>query len=310
MKKIGIALGGGGARGLAHIGVLKILENSKVPVYAISGISMGAIIGAAYAIEPNIEKLEKRVREILSGSVFSKLRIEMLQSETGKNEKSTFLEKAKSFIINGYIHIVEETKPAFFMLDKLEELVYGLLPDIDISDTKLPFACVATDLTNGKEKVFTKGSIRKCVIASSCIAGVFPPLLMDGFYYNDGGYVGSIPVKVLKDLGADYIIASDVKSRSMRWEKVSKAKDVISRSNYITGALLSEYMLKEADLVISPAVKHINWTGFNKIDFLIKKGEKAMFFKIVELKTVTGYKNLIDKIINFFKYFSSSRPNK
>ena len=299
MKKIGLALGGGGARGLAHIGVLKVLESAKVPIHGISGISMGAILGAFYAIEPDAAKLEKSVREILSGPSFTKLRIEALEADSIENPG--FLDKARSFIRNGYLHIVQETKPAFFTLERLEEIVCGLLPDIDISQTKIPFACVVTDLTNGAAKTFTKGSLRDCVIASSSIAGVFPPVLIDGVYYNDGGYVGSVPVRAVKELGVDFVIASDVKSKVVKVKELRRAKDVILRSEYITGALLNEYMLKEADIVIAPKVKHINWTGFNKTDFLINRGEKAALLKVVEVKAVLGYKSLVDKIKSFFR---------
>src|ERR1035437_8966023 len=103
MKKIGLALGGGGARGLAHIGVLKVLESAKVPIHSISGISMGAMLGAFYAIEPDAAKLEKRVRDILLGSSFGQLHIELLGSES--KEKPGFIDKAKLFLMNGYIHL-------------------------------------------------------------------------------------------------------------------------------------------------------------------------------------------------------------
>jgi NTE family protein len=302
MKKIGLALGGGGARGLAHIGILKVLENAKVPIHAISGISMGAILGACYAIEPDVEKLETRVREVLAGKSFKSLRMDMFKSE--KNEKSSvsFLEKARSFIINGYMHIVEETKTAFFTLEQLEKIVCALLPDIDIADTKIPFACLVTDLSNGKAKVFTKGSLRTSVIASSSIAGIFPPVVIDGIYYNDGGYVGSVPVQAVKDIGADYVIACDVKSKVLKINKILMAKDVVSRSEYITGTILNNCILEESDIVISPAVKHITWTGFDKVDFLIQKGESAALFKVPEIKLSVGYNNIVDKIKRLFGF--------
>ncbi|MCB4792764.1 MAG: patatin-like phospholipase family protein [Elusimicrobia bacterium] len=298
MKKIGLALGGGGARGLAHIGVLKVLENAKIPIHSIAGTSMGAILGACYAVEPDASKLEKRVRDILSGPSFTKLQIETLRSDS--KGKHSFIERAKSLFMNGYIHLVEETKPSFFTIERLEEIVCGLLPDIDISRTKIPFACVVTDLSNGTAKTFTKGSLRECVIASSSIAGVFPPVVIEGVYYNDGGYAGSVPVNAVKELGVDYVIACDVKSKVLKFDKFSKAKDIISRSEYITGSILNECIIAEADLVISPGVKHINWTGFNKIDFMIKKGEQAALFKIIEIKAVLEYKNIIDRIKKLF----------
>jgi NTE family protein len=300
LKKIGLAIGGGGARGLTHIGILRVLEKEKIPIYCIAGTSMGAIIGACYAVEPDINLLESRIREILTGPLFSRMRLDFY-GDRKLNPKKGLLSKTKSFIVDGYLHFVRETSFSFLPLEKLEQFINILLPDIKISDTKIPFACVATDLTNGRERIFTQGALRKCILASSAIPGLFPPVNIDGIYYNDGGSVNVTPINAAKRLNADYIIACDVKSRIMRWEKPEKAKEIIARSNYITGTLLNMINLKKADIIISPAVKHIHWTGFNKIDFMIEKGERAALQRIWRIKAAIKYKILLKNVIRLFK---------
>lgn len=301
MKKIGLALGGGGARGLTHIGILRAFERERIPIHSIAGTSMGSIIGACYAVEPDIDKIEARVKEVLAGSMFSKLRIDFLDTKKRSSGGINLIRKTRSFIVSGYLHFIGETQYAFMPLEKLEQFVNVLLPDIDMTETKIPYACVATDLTNGREKIFTKGSLRKSVLSSSSIPGVFPPVYIGGIYYTDGGAVNVTPVKAVKMLGGDFIIACDVKSRIVRWEEPEKASEIMSRSNYITGVLLNKFQLKEADMTISPAVRHIHWTGFDKMDFMIKKGEKATLQKMWEIKTAIKPKSLWERVFEFFK---------
>jgi len=299
MKRVGLALGSGGARGLAHLGIIRALEEAKIPIYCLSGSSMGALIGASYAIDPNINNLEAKVREILLGSSFNKMRLNFLNNPAPKDKKN-FLKKTRNLIIEGYLNFVKETQVSFMSLEKLEDIISQFLPDIDIAETKLPFACVATNLNNGREQIFTKGPLRKCVMASSSIPGVFPTVNIDGHYFTDGRYVNTTPIKAAKLLKADYVIACDVKSKAMRWDKPEKATRLISRSNYITSILLHEHQLKEADIIISPRVKHIHWTGFDKINFLIKKGAQATALKIPQIKADLKKTDFLKKLKSFF----------
>jgi NTE family protein len=298
MKRVGLVLGGGGARGLAHVGVLRVLEREKIPFYCISGTSMGAIIGGCYACNPDINSVEKTVLDALSSSLFSRMKFSLFKQEH-EAEKKTFMSRAQSFIKNGYFHLVEETKPALLEISALEVMIHRLLPDIDIRDTKIPFACVATDLTHGVEKVFTRGSLRKCVMASASIPGIFPPVVIDEVYFTDGGAVSVTPVKAARQLGADFIIASDVKSRIVKWEQPDKAKEIIARSNYVTGVLLNDIHLKEADTVISPAVKHMHWSEFDKLRFMAQEGEKAAASRVWEIKAKLRYRNAWDALSRF-----------
>ncbi len=282
MAKVGIALGGGGARGLAHIGVLKALQKNNIVVDCIAGASMGAIVGALYAVEPDINIVETKIRMLLSKTI-EDMKISSLMQ--GAISHHSFLIKMRDFIKNGYLHIIGETRASFIGIDRLNAPIISLLPDIDIRETKIPFVCVAIDLNGCKEKVFNKGSLREAVLASASIPGVFPPILVDGCWLADGGYAGSTPIRPLKKyFHPDVVIGSDVKSLGGHFEKPDKAREIIDRAKYITGIILNEVYLEEADIVISPDIKNLHWTAFDKLDLLIERGESAANAKIGAFK--------------------------
>lgn len=299
MKKIGLALGGGGARGFAHIGILKAFEAAKIPVCCISGTSMGAIIGGAYAADPDARRLENNVRELLASEVFSVMRFDLFK-KSGKEHEPGIISKTKNLILNSYIHIVEETKVSLIGLGKLEEAVNFIVPDIDIAETKIRFSCTATDLSKGVGKLFEKGSLRRAVLASASIPGIFPPVLINGSYYCDGGQVNNTPVAAVKAMGADFAVACEVKSDLKHYESFQKARDVLFRANNVTNVMLHELQLKDADMVISPPIKHLHWTDFDKIDAIISGSEKEAQLKLSQLKKHTGKPDFIQKILRFF----------
>jgi NTE family protein len=299
MKKTSLVLGGGGARGLAHIGVLKALEKEKIRFDMIVGTSMGSIIGAAYAVNPDAGQVEALIRSALKCSAFASMKLNLF-TEKPEDQKNIF-EKAGDFIKYGYIHIAEHTKYSLLDIEKLNQIINDILPDIDMSQTKIPFYCVATDLTNSAEKVFSKGSLRKAVLASSSIPGVFPPILIDGVFYCDGGSVNVTPVSAARGLGAKVILAVDVKSQVMKWEKPEIAKEIVSRSNYVTGVILNNIALSDADIIIRPAVKQLHWSDFDKTDMIIKEGEIATAAMSPRIKARLNPLSLIERIKSIFK---------
>lgn len=286
--KIGLALGGGGARGLAHIGVIRVLKANKIPIDMIAGTSMGAVIGAMYALEPDINMVEEKAKELLASDAFKKLHVEFLQQ--GKEE--TFIKRFISHLKQTYLYNLTRTKLSLVSQEKVEGILNELLPDRDISETKIPFVAVATDLTRAEEMVFNKGPLRKAVQASMAIAGIFPPLQQDGNWLIDGGIVSIVPVKAAFDMGADMVIAVDVKSRRRLKSKLESGFEIISRANYIRGMVINQALLKQADIVISPGVKNVHWADFKKIGMLIKKGEQACESELEKIKDYIRKKEL------------------
>ncbi len=278
--KVGLALGGGGARGLSHIGVLKVLVQKKIPIDIITGTSMGAVIGALYALNPDVYLLEEKTIKIINSDMFKKLNIEFLQNE----EEKTFMKRFKAHLRQTYLYSLTKTRLSLISQEKIEEVINELLPDKNIIETKIPFAAVATDLTRAEEVVFREGPLRKLVQASMSIEGIFPPLNWGKSWLIDGGVISIVPIKAAFDMGADLVIGVDVKSRMRYRSTVNNGFEVITRANYIRGIIINAMLLKQADIIISPGVKNIHWADFKKIRWLIKKGEQACASKIPEIK--------------------------
>ena len=279
--KTAIALGGGGARALAHIGVLKVLEENNIKFDYITGTSMGSIIGALYSMGETPETIEKTLKNYFFNILFSKMNMQKMQDENQVTSARSLIRKAREFVKYGS----QEGGNAFLSHSILEDLVNTVVPDMDISDTKIPFACVATDITNGKEKIFTKGSLRRIVLASASIPGVFPPVNIDNVWYTDGAHVNVTPVTVAKMFGADFVLASDVKSKLKTLETLpTNSKDIMNRCNFIASHLFYEILIKQADVVIEPNIKQISWSEFNKFNLMVNEGKKAAESKVQEIK--------------------------
>lgn len=279
--KTAIALGGGGARALAHIGVLKVLEANNIKFDYITGTSMGSIIGALYSMGETPETIEKTLKNYFFNILFSKMNMQKMQDENQVTSARSLIRKAREFVKYGS----QEGGNAFLSHSILEDLVNTVVPDMDIADTKIPFACVATDITNGKEKIFTKGSLRRIVLASASIPGVFPPVNIDNVWYTDGAHVNVTPVTVAKMFGADFVLASDVKSKLKTLETLpTNSKDIMNRCNFIASHLFYEILIKQADVVIEPNIKQISWSEFNKFNLMVNEGKKAAESKVQEIK--------------------------
>ncbi len=274
--KVGLALGGGGARGMAHIGVLRVLEREKIPIDIITGTSIGAIIGAIYALNPSAEELESRIIGYLNSEAIEILNMEMFKDA----DKQTFVSRMFDHIKQTYIYSLSRTRISLISEESMDKIINALLPDKQVNETVIPFAAVATDLIRGTEVVFTEGPIRMATKASIAIAGVFPPCEMEGNYFVDGGATSEVPVRAAFQLGADVVIAIDVKSRMRRRSRINTGAEVMRRVNYIRGTIINEILINEADLVISPAVKNIHWMNFKKAKWCVRKGEQTTVAKI------------------------------
>lgn len=299
MKKA-IALGGGGARALAHIGVLKILEKNGIRFDCIAGTSMGSIIGALYAIEQDTSKIEKILKNYFFNIMFSKLNMQKMQDETQVSSARSLIRKAREFVKYGS---KESNENSFLSHSVLEEMVTALLPDIDIGDIKIPFACVATDITNGREKIFTRGPLRKIVLASASIPGVFPPVNIDNVWYTDGAHVNVTPVSAARILGADFVLASDVKSKLKTMDALPvNSKDIMNRCNFIATHLFYEVLIRDADVVVEPNIKQISWSEFNKFNFMVSEGEKVAVSNLDKIKqAINKFNTPVSKCRRFVK---------
>ncbi|MGQ9799205.1 MAG: patatin-like phospholipase family protein [Ignavibacterium sp.] len=273
MKKFGLALGGGGARGLAHIGVLKVLEQNKIKIHSITGCSMGAVIGGLYAYYGNSKQVEDFILEIINHPKFIELGIEKLSEKNNKPDKNYF-EQFYDYIAKRVQALKALNRLSYFD-EQLTNEIYKVIPDVPIENFKIKFSAIATDLLSGEEINFTEGSLRKVIQASSAIPGIFPPVKYQNYFLIDGSASESVPAAKVRDLGADRVLAVDVTREIKTIEEPQNVFEILYRAEDISSYHLSMLRLREANLVISPNVKNLSWADFDKAELIISAGEKA-----------------------------------
>jgi NTE family protein len=249
--RIGLALGGGAALGLAHIGVLRALSDEGIAVDCIAGTSAGSVVGAAYCAG-------RSWREIL--------------------EAARRLEWA---------NIVSLTIPrqGMMRLDKLERYMEAITGARYFSDLRIPFAAVATDLERGDQVIFTKGSIGKAVRASCSVPGLFEPLRDGNAALVDGGLVNDVPADVVRSLGADIVIAVNLHSRRQQSGPPRNILDIAYYTFDILLANAGQKGLASADLLVSPDLQGFHYRNLKKVDELVVRGEQAMRPLLGELRS-------------------------
>ena len=247
--KIALVLGGGAARGFAHIGAIKALEAQGIVPDLIVGTSAGAVVGALYAAGNGGFELQKLAIQMEGGQV----------SDWSLPDRGVIRGEALQNFINQAIG----QRP----LEKLPRL----------------FAAVATDLQSGEAVVFRTGNTGMAVRASSSVPGVFQPVKINGREYVDGGLVSPVPVKAARDMGADFVIAVDI-SDQPRDGSTKSTIDVLLQTFAIMGQTIGRYELRDADVVIRPQISSLKSTDFQDRHMAVLEGEKAVAAALPEIK--------------------------
>ncbi len=284
MNKFAVALGGGGARGLAHIGFLKVLDRNRIKIDAISGCSMGSIVGGLYAYFGNSEAVEDFVYQTIKSEKYKELGIEKLSSRK-KDSTIDYLEQFFDFIGTS-IQIIKAINRTSYFDKELTEEIFDFIPDVPIESLKIKFCAVASDLYTGQNIVLKTGSLRKALTASSAIPGIFPPVKYKNYLLVDGSVTDLVPVKILRDSGYEKILAVDVVKSLENPNPPKNVLEILYRVESISSYHLSNLMLKEADLLLMPEVRNYDWSDFQFAREIIEAGEKCAeenIEKIIEL---------------------------
>ncbi len=284
--KIGLALGGGGARGLAHLGVLKVFEREGIVLHQITGCSIGAIIGGAYAYTQNAREAEQIIRDILDSPAVKELDLQSFANE--EKDKSAW---NMSYYINNlknYFSLFKTLGKRSMFDQKQVEAIFESYPDIAIEQLPLRFSCIATDLISGREIVLQEGNLRQAITASASIPGVFPPVQIDNLLLIDGAATDSIPVQIVKGQGAQYVFAVDVTKCVEDVDELDNALKIMYRAEDIVTYHLTQERLAGADLVIRPKVRHFSWAAVKHMDAIIKAGEQAAEEAMPQIKRILG----------------------
>lgn len=291
-KKVGLVLSGGGAKGVAHIGVLKVLEEAGIPIDYIAGTSMGSIVGGLYAIGYDANRLDSLVRIqnwpfLLSNRVY---RYDLPFSEKEKDEKyllsipmlgSKIIQMPTGFISGQNIY------------NLFSELTIGYHDSLSFSDLPIPFSCVAANLVNGEEVILNSGNLPLSMRSSMAIPGVFSPVVMDTMMLVDGGIANNYPVDVAKAMGADIIIGVDVSAGLRTMNELNSVLDIVDQLTNFMGMAKYEENVKLTNLYIKPDIEPYSAASFDPaaIDTLILRGERAaraQWDEIIKLKEKIG----------------------
>ncbi|MEM7168235.1 MAG: patatin-like phospholipase family protein [Planctomycetota bacterium] len=284
-SKVVLALGGGGSRGLAHLGVLQALEEADISIDGIVGTSVGSIVGAAYASHPNAKELTESSLAYVRSPDFMKDQFRRLMfgaNDVDQNFLQTVFKNIKrSLTFSSLIR-----KQAIFEGDRLRGVVEDLVPDRKFEDLEIPFAVPAIDLRPPMEVLLTTGSLRDAVTASCSLPGFFPPVELDGMLLADVGVIGCVPVHAARQMvSGAMVIAVDISSELDEIEEIGKGWESIMRVESIASKKLSELELSAADVVLRPDCGHKYWSDFSGLDAMVESGRRAALDRIEEIRS-------------------------
>lgn len=273
-RKVALVLGGGGARGVAHIGVLKVLQEEGVPIDLLVGTSIGALGAALYGLRPDWRWVRERVFAYLRKKGFTKYGMG-LQDSAGGRRTRPLLSRIGAFLKKSIALNILLAKRSLVRTKRLREAIAGILPEGSFEETKIPVAVVALDMLSGEEVVISTGSLREAVVASASLVGFFPQVRRDGRLYADPSPVSSVPVDAARRLGATAVIAADVRSRVERAGDVRTGVDAILRVAALASERANDEQLARADVAVSPGVGRTFWSDFRDLDAHVEAGARA-----------------------------------
>ena len=292
-KKVGLVLGGGGAKGVAHIGVIKVLEEAGIPIDYVVGTRMGAIVGGLYSIGYTPHEIDSIVRA---------QDWKMLLSDRIPQNFQSFPEKLVSerYILSIPVgvdrkeHIIDGMIKGQNIENLFTGLTVGFHDDVDFNSFQRPFACVAFNLINGEDYIFRRGNLTEAMRASMAIPAVFTPVRQDSLILVDGGLSNNFPVNVIRDMGADIIIGVDLGTSDLKdFSKLNTPTDIITQIAALYGHKQYTSNKEKTDLLFRPKMEPFNAASFNHeaLDSLINRGEQEALGKwddIIALKERIG----------------------
>jgi len=279
-RRATVALGGGGARGLAHLGVLQALGEAGVQTERIVGVSMGSLVGAMCAAYPDIHRAEAKAMELLYSPAFKQRQRELFGAAPSDAEESSSGIFPWYGRIRQYLSAHRKlnravTSASLISEQPLRDSIDFLLPDVDIEDLPLPLSIVAVDLLSGQRVVLESGPLREAVRASAAIPGIFPPVPWRNMLLSDIGVIESVPTFVAKAYATDLTVAVDVGQNLTRIDHCQTAMEIMMRVDDICERLVRGQMLDIADVVVRPDVGHVAWFDFNNPERLMERGRQA-----------------------------------
>lgn len=290
--RIGLALGGGGARALAHIGVLKALEDAHINIDCIVGTSMGGLIGALYCLNPQALQVEETFKKVLEENKEDFFSLKKTRLYSSGKEKRIFFEKYFDFVKDLYFWNLRVVKTHLVNPDAFVGIIEEIFKEKEFSDCQLPFSCMAADIISGSEFTLSQGSLARAVIASCSLPGVFPPVEFEGRMLVDGGVLSPLPTETLKDK-VDLLIGSDASQEMVLPSQIKNVVDVLFAIDKMRYQKILINNKKVADFLLQPRVNHFLWNDFNHTKEIIDLGYEETMNQVGQINRLKRRKRIV-----------------
>ena len=287
--KVCLVLGGGGARGAAHVGVLRVLQQLHVPIDCIVGTSMGAIVGGLYASGMPVSQLEADLKNpLIQAAMADKVQRQNVEYRQ-KQEDSRYSFTTEFGIRDGKLVVPQGFVTSHNARRILSALTLRTQPATDFDKLPIPFRAVATDIGTGQPVVLDHGDLAEAIRASMSVPGLYSPVHYQGHYLVDGGLTDNMPIDVARQMGADVVIAVNVATPLVKREQLRSVVDIsVQVLNLLTNQNVNAALktLKPQDVLVTPDLGGIAATDFNKMGEAIERGERAAEAVVGKLETL------------------------
>ncbi len=273
--RLGLALGSGGARGVAHVGVLEALQREGLAPDVVTGTSMGAIIGGLYAEDPRADETWRRLSSFVEDPEFLDTWAPFIGKGSASDMEQGRIQSLFTTLNRKFMQLRTVTRPSLVDADKLRHPLEKLYAARDFAELRLPFAAVGIDLIGGERVVFREGNLIDGIYGSAAIPGVFPPLDKDGLLVIDGGGPFRVPLNTCRDMGADVVVAVDIPGFESAKPEYRTGLDMMLRSDALARERLNAFIMERADVVIRPDVSEFHWADFLMADECRQRGAEA-----------------------------------
>ncbi len=296
-KKVGLALGAGGARGLVHIGVLKAFRDHSIPINMVTGTSVGSVIGAMYAATLDPDWVERKFKEFIRSDFYKSLGLDRIRPVS--EPEASFVESVMRPVKEVITFRVVNERLGLLKSDRLAAVIRYLLPVRKFEQLKIPFRCVAVNLNNGEDVIFRNGDLIHALTSSSSIPGYMQPVRRNGDLLVDGGVTTPFPVNLLREMGGELTVAVDVNIQKFHPLVSPNLLNILSRVDQITSNKLSYMIRAHTDIVIKPETDDLFWAEFEKMDKLVSNGYNAVCNQVDEIRSKVYKTGFFGKLFRY-----------
>lgn len=290
--KISLNLGGGAARGFAHVGAIRAMVEHDIHFDFLVGISMGAICGGIYSVMPDVDFLEKRLKQLITFDAFKNSVVGTWSSNQEPTARG-FVQRAQKIFAGTNILRRIFTAPGVLTPGDVQGVMYPFIADVSMSATEIPFATAAVNIRTGELRVFQgNDKLREAVIASASMPLIFPPERIGREWFVDGGVLDKLGIETAQHIGATRFIVIDVSDETLPDNVPRSGFDVMLKTEEIASEHRRKIQLRAANLVIRPIKGSYHWADYSAADAFIRMGYEATLEQMAQIKSIASNRRL------------------